>query len=65
MGELDEYMRYGKKSTLEKLEDIEIIRFLELNKTIRMVKTESGSLAVDTPEDVKIVESRLSILHHV
>ena len=65
LGELDEYMRYGKKSTLEKLEDIEIIRFLELNKTIRMVKTESGSLAVDTPEDVKIVESRLSILHHV
>jgi 3-deoxy-manno-octulosonate cytidylyltransferase (CMP-KDO synthetase) len=64
LGELDAYLRYGKKSTLEKLEDIEIIRFLELNKTIRMVETEPGSLAVDAPEDVKIVESRLSLLHH-
>jgi len=29
-----------------------------------MVETEPGSLAVDAPEDVKIVESRLSLLHH-
>lgn len=60
--ELNAYKGYGKKSTLEKHEDIEIIRFLELNKAVRMVETEPGSLAVDTPADVEIVEERLQSL---
>jgi len=61
--ELNAYRCYGRKSTLENYEDIEIIRFLELNKNIRMVETDPGSLAVDTPEDIKIVEDRLLMLH--
>ena len=65
LDELNQYVGYGRKSYLEKYEDIEIIRFLEWNKKIRMVKTEPGSLAVDTLEDVKIVEDRLSNLHDV
>jgi len=63
LDELNAYQSYGRKSTLENYEDIEIIRFLELNKNIRMVETEPGSLAVDTPEDIVIVEDRLKMLH--
>ena len=48
-----------KKSTLENSEDIEIIRFFEWKKTIRLVDTQSGTLAVDTPNDVKRVEKDL------
>lgn len=57
--ELTAYGSYGRKSTLEHSEDIEIIRFLEWGQTIRMVETKPGSLAVDRPEDVKIVEEAL------
>jgi 3-deoxy-manno-octulosonate cytidylyltransferase (CMP-KDO synthetase) len=45
--ELKSYADYGRKSTLEASEDIEIIRFLEWGKKIRMVETSPGSLAVD------------------
>ena len=47
------------KSHLEKSEDIEILRFLELGKTIRLIKTSAGSLAVDKPSDVTKVEKEL------
>lgn len=57
--ELKEFYSFGRKSQLEKSEDIEILRFLELNKTIRMVETKPGSLAIDIPEDVEIVEAAL------
>lgn len=61
--QLLDYGKYGKKSTLEHSEDIEIIRFLEWGQTIRMVETRPGSLAVDIPEDVRSVESVLDALH--
>jgi len=40
-------------------EDIEILRFFELNIKIKMVKTSSGSLAVDEQNDIKKVEQFL------
>jgi 3-deoxy-manno-octulosonate cytidylyltransferase (CMP-KDO synthetase) len=40
-------------------EDIEILRFLEWGATIRMIETSSGSLAVDVPDDVPVVEAAL------
>ena len=53
--ELLSYGQYGKKSTLEQIEDIEILRFLEWKQSIYMVKTKHNSMSVDTPEDyVKI-----------
>jgi 3-deoxy-manno-octulosonate cytidylyltransferase (CMP-KDO synthetase) len=61
--ELIAYSDYGKKSKIEQSEDIEILRFFELNKTIRLVQTSSGSLAVDKPEDVKKVEKVLKSMH--
>ena len=63
--ELKSYADFGRKSTLEASEDIEIIRFLEWGKKIRMVKTSPGSLAVDTQEDVAKVEQGLKNLHNV
>ncbi len=59
--ELMAYTNYGRKSTLEYSEDIEILRFLEFGKTIRLVETYAGSLAVDVPEDVVIVEKALRL----
>ena len=60
--ELLDFGQYGRKSTLEHSEDIEIIRYLEWNQPIRMVKTRPGSLAVDVPEDVAKVEAALEEL---
>ncbi|MGP9659590.1 3-deoxy-manno-octulosonate cytidylyltransferase [Halomonas sp. AOP31-B1-25] len=57
--ELAAFRGFGRKSELEFSEDIEILRFLELGKTIRMVETQPGSLAVDVPEDVARVEAAL------
>ncbi|MBD2837691.1 3-deoxy-manno-octulosonate cytidylyltransferase [Pseudomonas sp. JM0905a] len=53
------YGQFGRKSTLEQSEDIEILRFLEWGTPIRMVETQPGSLAVDIPEDVLVVEDEL------
>ena len=57
--ELFDYLNFGRKGTIELYEDIEILRFLEINKKIRVVKTNSSSLAVDIPEDVKKVEEAI------
>ena len=54
--ELDKYYSFEKKSITERLEDIEILRFFDLNKKIKMVKTTSGSLAVDEKNDIKKIE---------
>jgi 3-deoxy-manno-octulosonate cytidylyltransferase (CMP-KDO synthetase) len=63
--ELCGYKAFGRKSELEFSEDIEILRFLELGKTIRMFETQPGSLAVDIPEDVGAVEAALKKLHEL
>jgi len=57
--ELLAFGNFGRKSKLEESEDIEIIRFLEWGKIIRLVETQPGSLAVDVPEDVEKVEAIL------
>lgn len=61
--ELAMFKSFGRKSELEFSEDIEILRFLELGKTIEMYETQPGSLAVDIPEDVAPVEIALKKLH--
>lgn len=57
--ELQAFRNFGRKCELEQSEDIEILRFLELGKTIRLVETRPGSLAVDVPDDVAKVEKAL------
>jgi 3-deoxy-manno-octulosonate cytidylyltransferase (CMP-KDO synthetase) len=53
------YAQFGRKSTLESAEDIEILRFLEWGQPILMHPTRPGSLAVDIPDDVQRVEAAL------
>lgn len=48
-----------RRTPLEGLEDIEIIRFLELGYDVLMVEVSSSSIAVDTPEDVVRVTEAL------
>ena len=45
-----------KKSEIENMEDIEILRFFDLGIKIKMVKLNSNSVAVDEISDVKKVE---------
>ncbi len=61
--ELESFSAFGRKSRLEYSEDIEILRFLELDKSILMVETTGGSLAVDVPSDILPVELALKSLH--
>lgn len=61
--ELESFAAFGRKSKLEHAEDIEILRFLELGKSVLMVETTGGSLAVDVPSDVPPVEFALNRLH--
>ena len=63
--ELESFASFGRKSELESSEDIEILRFLELNKKILMVETKPGSYAVDTPGDVLVAESALRDTHNL
>ncbi|KAA0874401.1 3-deoxy-manno-octulosonate cytidylyltransferase [Nitrincola tapanii] len=60
--ELLAFSAFGRKSTLEFSEDIEILRFLELGKSIKMVPVSKGSLAVDVPGDISLVESALAAI---
>ncbi|KIO77539.1 3-deoxy-manno-octulosonate cytidylyltransferase [Pedobacter lusitanus] len=47
------------KTVLEAEEDIEILRFLELNYEVRMLELSSESIAVDSPEDLTEVLDKL------
>ena len=57
--ELKEFYSLKKKSKLENIEDIEILRFFELDKKIKMIKLNSNSIAVDEINDVVKVEKLL------
>ena len=57
--ELAKFSSMKKKSALEKLEDIEILRFFDLGIKIKMVKLSSKTLAVDVKSDIKKVEKFL------
>lgn len=59
--ELVSFRAFRRKSELEFSEDIEILRFLEMNKTIRLVETKPGSLAVDVPSDVPKIEEAMRL----
>ena len=54
------FLSIKKKTELEKIEDIEILRFLELGFEVRTIKMSNMSLAIDTPEDVILVKKMIS-----
>jgi 3-deoxy-manno-octulosonate cytidylyltransferase (CMP-KDO synthetase) len=57
--ELQAYAKFGRKSDLEMIEDIEILRFLDLGIDVKLVETKSASLAVDEPGDILKVEKHI------
>ena len=48
-----EFGRRTKKTPIEDIEDIEILRFLEMGQSVRMVKVKGSTVAVDTQEDLE------------
>lgn len=54
---LEQFASCKNKTKFEEIEDIEILRFLEKEKKIKMVKTKKGTIAVDYPRDIKMVEN--------
>lgn len=56
---LQAFANEGIKTKLESIEDIEILRFLEIGYEVKMVKLKGDSIAVDTSEDVDKVVKRL------
>jgi len=57
---LDAFASRKTKTPLEEIEDIEILRFLELGFEVRMIEVSGASIAVDVPEDVARVEAALA-----
>ena len=55
--DLNLFSRFKKKTFLENYEDIEILRFLENGKIVKMIKLNSKSYAVDTYSDIQKVEN--------
>jgi 3-deoxy-manno-octulosonate cytidylyltransferase (CMP-KDO synthetase) len=53
--QLEFFSGFNQKSLNENVEDIEILRFLENDYTVDMVKVSAGSLAIDILEDVEKV----------
>jgi 3-deoxy-manno-octulosonate cytidylyltransferase (CMP-KDO synthetase) len=54
------FYKIKKKTTLEKIEDIEILRFLEIGFDVKLVKMSNKSYPVDTRKDLYQVEKFLS-----
>ncbi len=48
------------KTPIEFIEDIEILRFLEMGFKIKMVDVSNSSIAVDIPSDIEIVKKIIS-----
>lgn len=57
-----EFAGYSRKTILEDMEDIEILRFLEMGYEVRMIPLSTDSIAVDTPEDVSKVIDKIQTL---
>lgn len=57
--DLEAFGSVTEKAIYEKFEDIEILRFFDLNIPIKMVETSGSSLAIDVIEDVSKVEQVL------
>lgn len=57
---LKEFAKTKEKPTLEKIEDIEILRFIEMGFQVQMLPLSNTSIAVDTPKDLEKVKKRMN-----
>jgi len=56
---LEQFASVKQKTPMEAIEDIEIIRFLEIGREVQMISVSTASIAVDFPDDVRRVEEAL------
>jgi len=56
---LELFYNLKKKTPIEKIEDLEYLRFIEIGVRLRALKMSKNSIAVDTIHDVKLVKKRL------
>tara|TARA_B100000945_G_scaffold320076_1_gene329013 strand:+ start:3582 stop:4331 length:750 start_codon:yes stop_codon:yes gene_type:complete len=56
---LESFASNTTKTTIEAIEDIEILRFLEMGIKVKMIEVSQSSIAVDYPEDIEKVENVL------
>ena len=47
------FTQRGSKTPLEEIEDVEILRFLEMGVEVQMILVNAGGIAIDTPEDLE------------
>ncbi len=57
--QLKKFNSLRNRGSLEKIEDIELLRFLDLNIKVKMIKVSKRSISVDVKEDIKKVEKFL------
>lgn len=58
---LQAFAQHGRKTPAEELEDIEILRFLELGYRVQMIEVAGNGIAIDTPEDLE--RARKLLMH--
>jgi 3-deoxy-manno-octulosonate cytidylyltransferase (CMP-KDO synthetase) len=56
---LEAFGSLPSKTPLEEIEDIEILRFLEIGFDVQMIEVKSPAIAVDIPDDIPRVEAAL------
>tara|TARA_A100001015_G_C14914932_1_gene681952 strand:- start:96 stop:821 length:726 start_codon:yes stop_codon:yes gene_type:complete len=56
---LKAFSNLTKKTPLEKIEDLELNRFIEIGHKVKMIKLSNKSIAVDTKDDLKKVISHI------
>jgi len=50
---LRQFAAHGTKTPLESIEDVEILRFVEMGVPVQMIAVDSVGIAIDTPEDLE------------
>ena len=58
---LQQFAARHSKTPLEELEDIEVLRFLELGFNVSMIEVRENGLAIDTPEDLERAKRFLAV----
>ena len=53
------FSQQKKKTTIEKIEDLELLRFLELGFEVKMIKMSNVSVSVDTLSSLNLVRKIL------
>lgn len=56
---LELFAEHTTKTPIENIEDIEILRFLEMGIKVKMIEVSQSSIAVDYPKDIERVENAL------